>query len=71
MNLSFDLDNIRFIEFGVGRDHAGDQTFDAVPTNVSVQSILRDMVKATAKQLEEQVVGIPKRCPDYRSGAPV
>ena len=53
MNLSFDLDSIRFIEFGVGRDHTGDQTFDAVPTNVSVQSILRDMVTATAKQLEQ------------------
>ena len=32
MNLSFDLDSIRFIEFGVGRDHVGNQTFDAVPT---------------------------------------
>ena len=53
MNLSFDLDSIRFIEFGVGRDHVGNQTFDAVPTNDSVQSILRDMVKATAKQLEQ------------------
>ena len=60
MNLSFALDRIRSIEFGVGRDHQGSQAFDAVPTNASVQSILGDMAKATASRLE-QLTTDPRR----------
>lgn len=55
MNLAFDLDNITFVEFGIGRDDGNGQAFVAVPVDDNVQKALREMTQATwqAMQLDE------------------
>ncbi|WP_010113738.1 Kiwa anti-phage protein KwaB-like domain-containing protein [Acinetobacter sp. P8-3-8] len=51
MVLDFDFDNIKNIEFGVGREleDQNQQFFEAVPVDVSVQKALVEMAKATVE----------------------
>lgn len=53
MNLETDLANVHVIEFGVGRDGAGDTEFVAVPVDQSVQAILRTMAVGTWDAMDE------------------
>lgn len=52
MTLKFDLQHVKLIEFGVGRDDGNGQTFSAVPVDTSVQTALREMVQATWDALQ-------------------
>ncbi len=47
MNLDFDLNATRLVEFGVGREGVGYSVFDAIPVDAEVQAALREMVEAT------------------------
>lgn len=47
MRLEFDIENVAFIEFGVGRDDNQSQAFVLVPVDVGVQKALHEMVRTT------------------------
>ena len=60
MILDFNLDNIETTEFGLGRDTAVSSTFDSVPANGDVQSVLRDMLVATIANMDRISSSAPK-----------
>lgn len=52
MNLIFDLDNVQLIQFGVGFRNKSSYDFFQVPTDSSVQSVLREMIQVTWKAMQ-------------------
>lgn len=54
MNLDFDFQNIRTVEFGVGRDDGDEQAFSFVSVDGEVQAALREMSQATWAAMQDQ-----------------
>ncbi len=54
MNLKFDLGQVKFTEFGVGREDSIGQSFISVPVDSSIQQALNEMVKATWNGMEAE-----------------
>jgi len=54
MNLDFDLDNVRSVEFGIGRDDENGQSFVRIPVDSGVQDALKDMAQVTWAKMEHQ-----------------
>lgn len=52
MNLEFNLNSIKLVEFGVGRDNGKGQTFVAVPVDANVQTALCEIVQATWQAMQ-------------------
>lgn len=52
MNLTFEREQIRFTEFGVGRNHSVEPRFNFVRAHKDVQSVISDMVTSTIQALE-------------------
>jgi len=52
MALDFDLENIKIVEFGVGRDDGGNRTFSLIPVDRGVQAALRQMVQETWRAMQ-------------------
>ena len=53
MNLIFDLDNVQVTEFGVGLCNKPPYDFFQVPVDKNVQNVLREMIQATWKAMQE------------------
>jgi hypothetical protein len=53
MKLQFDFDSVDTVEFGVGREVHGAQTFVAVSVDVDVQIVLREMAEATWEAMQQ------------------
>ena len=68
MKLEFDLGNVKVTEFGVGRDDGNGQTFVAVPVDVEVQGVLREMVQATWDAMQKDEDGPAKYEPSEKHG---
>lgn len=68
MKLNFDFDEVSVTEFGVGRDHAEDQTFWAVPVDADVQAALGEMARATLDAMRDEE-GPSKYEPSEKHGA--
>lgn len=69
MNLAFDLDEITFVEFGVGRDDGNGQAFVAVPVDAKVQTALREMTLATWQAMQQDEDGPTKYEPADKHGS--
>lgn len=69
MNLAFDLDEITFVEFGVGRDDGNGQAFVAVPVDAKVQTALREMTLATWYAMQQDEDGPTKYEPSDKHGS--
>ena len=52
MKLKFDLGEVTFTEFGVGRDNDNGQTFVAIPADANVQAALQEMAQATWNSMQ-------------------
>ena len=52
MNLTFEREQIRFTQFGVGRNHSVEPRFNFVRADKDVQSVISDMVTSTVQALE-------------------
>lgn len=51
MKSAFDFDNVKTIEFGIGRDDRGTRAYCFVPTDKDIQSALREMALATWEKI--------------------
>ncbi|MFN6145529.1 MAG: Kiwa anti-phage protein KwaB-like domain-containing protein [Planctomycetota bacterium] len=69
MNLDFDIDSVKLIEFGVGTENGGGQTFYAVPVDASVQAALRKMTQATWKAMQKEEGGPTRYEPSEKHGS--
>ncbi|MGH2360432.1 MAG: Kiwa anti-phage protein KwaB-like domain-containing protein [bacterium] len=69
MTLEFDVNNVRTVEFGVGREDDNDQTFVCITVDAGVQDALRDMVKATWDAMREQPEGPSQYEPSEKYGS--
>jgi hypothetical protein len=54
MTLNLSFDSIKSIEFGVGRDEDGKETFFLVPVDENVQTALKEMVEDTWGAMREE-----------------
>lgn len=68
MNLAFDLQNVKVVEFGVGRDDGNGQTFAAMPVDAGVQKALREMAQATWQAMQQDEDGPTKYEPSDKHG---
>lgn len=68
MNLEFDFNNIKMVEFGIGRDDGKQQTFVAVPVDVKVQMALREMALVTWQAMQSDGSGPTKYEPSDKHG---
>jgi len=69
MNLEFDLNNVKLVEFGVGRDDGNEQAFVAVPVDADVQQALLEMTKATWQAMQQDENGPTKYEPSDKHGS--
>lgn len=69
MKVDFDFENVGLTEFGVGLDNGNGQSFVAVPVDVAVQSVLREMVEATLGAMQKDEDGPGKYEPSEKHGA--
>jgi len=69
MKLEFDLERVRVVEFGVGRDDSNGQTFVALSIDGDVQDALREMAAATWVALQEDPEGPAKYEPSEKHGS--
>lgn len=68
MKLEFDLGHVSVIEFGVGRDDGGGQSFVAVPVGADVQVALREIAQSTWGALQKDADGPTKYEPSEKHG---
>jgi hypothetical protein len=68
MKLSFDLNKVTLVEFGVGRDDRNGQAFLAVPVDTKVQTALREMTQATWHAMHQDEDGPTKYEPSDKHG---
>lgn len=68
MNLDFDLDNVRSVEFGIGRDDEDVQSFVRIPVDSGVQDALKDMAQVTWGKMEHQDNNPPRYEPSEKHG---
>lgn len=54
MTLDFDFEQVKTVEFGVGRDEDAGQTFHLMPIDGDVQSALREMAQATWAAMQDE-----------------
>lgn len=66
MNLEFDLDHIKAVEFGVGRDDGDGQVFHLLAVDVDVQGALRDMAESTWGAMQELTHSPPRYEPSEK-----
>jgi len=69
MRLDFALTNVTVTEFGVGREDGNGQTFVAVPVDLGVQDVLREMVEATWDAMQADEGGPAKYQPSEKHGS--
>src|SRR6266571_1429209 len=69
MKLKFDFNEVTVTEFGVGRDHGGDQTFVAVPVDADVQAALSEMAQATLDAMQREQDGPAQYEPSEKHAA--
>jgi hypothetical protein len=69
VKLSFDIQNVKVTEFGVGRDDGDGETFVAVPVDADVQAALREMVQATWDAMQRDEDGPAKYEPSEKHGS--
>ena len=62
LELEFSLDEVKLVEFGIGRDD-DEQTFVAVPVDNGVQEVLQSMVLSTWQALQHDGDGATKYTP--------
>lgn len=58
--MQFSFDDVQLTEFGVGRDEAGDRTFDSITVDGKVQDALQDMASQTWEAMRT-IAGHPAR----------
>lgn len=69
MNLAFNLDQVKLVEFGVGRDDGRGESFVVVPVDSKVQLALRAMAHATWQTMQQQDDGPTKYEPSDKHGS--
>ena len=69
MKLEFDLNNVKLVEFGVGRDDGNGQNFFSVPVDTKVQTALREMAQATWQAMQLDDNGPTKYEPSDKHGS--
>lgn len=60
MMLEFDFNQIRTVEFGLGRDDGDGRTFCLIAVDVDVQDALQEMAEATWAAMQELTNNPPK-----------
>ena len=69
MEIEFDLEAVKIVEFGVGRDGENERIFVTVPVDDSVQKVLKEMVHATLDRMKKDENGPSEYQPSEKHGA--
>lgn len=69
MEIEFDLEAVKIVEFGVGRDGENERIFVTVPADGSVQGVLKEMVHATLDKMKIDENGPSEYQPSEKHGA--
>ena len=68
MNLTFNLDNVHLVEFGVGRNNGNVTVFEAVPVDDKVQKALLDITQGTWEAMQQNTNEPAKYEPSDKHG---